>query len=206
MVIDEREGRARAEEGGTLMIAREGDGAKTNVVAVCQESREVYALFGERESVASECSLSLPFSLPLSPALSSCYCYLLLPELAVFARASATATAATFGVRLQNVGLKCFTDVIKVSFLIWLSIYKRTAMDDADADAVAVVRCALCPMPTPMPLCTVILRSPSPSASVPVCVQSKFKCRWQAGSSAIHTHTQVYVCVCVCLSLTHKGK
>lgn len=66
MVIDEREGRARAEEGGTLMIAREGDGAKTNVVAVCQESREVYALFGERESVASECSLFRSLSLQLS--------------------------------------------------------------------------------------------------------------------------------------------
>lgn len=128
-----------------------------------------------KEKVLPASAFSSALSPALSPVLSSCYCYLLLPELAVFARASATATAATaaamaatataatFGVRLQNVGLKCFTDVIKVSFLIWLSIYKRTAMDDADADAVAVVRCALCPMPTPMPLCTVILRSPSAS-------------------------------------------
>jgi len=39
-----------------------------------------------------------------------------------------TTTLATFCVRLQTVGLKCFTDVIKVSFLICMSIYKRNVV------------------------------------------------------------------------------
>lgn len=71
MVIDEREGREQREEKkgkGALMIAREGDEAKTNVVAVCQESSEKFMRSLEKEKVlpASALSLSLPFSLSLS--------------------------------------------------------------------------------------------------------------------------------------------
>lgn len=55
------------EEGkGALMIAREGDGAKTNVVAVCQESSEKFMRSLEKEKVLPASAPSLPFSLSLS--------------------------------------------------------------------------------------------------------------------------------------------